>query len=229
MEEKLITPKKPVRRIQTNGEEIANTVSHGVLSLLGLTALILLILKDDDSSSLIGAIIYGTSLFLLGLISSLYHALAKTKALGVMRRFDHISIFFLIGGTYAPVLLMVPALKTPLFGIDGALASGLVFLIIQWSLILIGIIFKVFFINRFKHLHYIIYLLLGWGALLFIKDLYLYSQMAFWLILAGGATYSLGVIFYTKSSKYRYFHFIWHLFVAGAALLQFLGIYLYIF
>lgn len=63
MEEKLITPKKPVRRIQTNGEEIANTVSHGVLALLGLTALILLILKDDDSSSLIGAIIYGTSLF----------------------------------------------------------------------------------------------------------------------------------------------------------------------
>ena len=173
MEEKLITPKKPVRRIQTNGEEIANTVSHGVLALLGLTALILLILKDDDSISLLGSIIYGTSLFLLGLISSLYHALAKTKALGVTRRFDHISIFFLIGGTYAPILIMLPALQAPLFGSAGALGSGLVFLIIQWSLILIGIIFKIFFINRFKHLHYIIYLLLGWGRCYLLK-IYIY-------------------------------------------------------
>ncbi len=213
------------KRPQTIGEEIANAVSHGVMAALGVWALVLLILKSNDGISLFAGIIYGVSIFLLHLMSCLYHSLSFTKAKGVFKRFDHISIFLLIGGTFAPALLLLPGLRDPLMG----LSTGWWLFIIQWFFITVGIVFKSIWVHKFQAFHYVIYLILGWSALVFITELYAFSIPAFWLILAGGLSYTVGTIFYALSSRMKYFHFVWHIFVAAAAVIHFIGIYFFIY
>jgi len=219
--------KKPKRQ-QTIGEEIANATSHGVMALFGIYALIVLILQADNGWEMTSAIVFGISIILLYLMSCLYHSLAYTKSKSVFKRFDHISIYILIGGTFAPALLLLPSLRqTPFLGIEGMLDVGLTLFIGQWTLIIIGIVFKSIWVYRFQAAHLAIYLLIGWSAIYFISDLYQYSAPAMWLILAGGICYSVGVVFYVLS-RIKYFHFVWHIMVAAGTILQFLAIYLYL-
>lgn len=225
MEKKVKTKAQKIKRPQTVGEEIANAVSHGVVALAGIWALIILIIKSTTPVSLFAAIIYGISIILLFLMSCLYHSLSFTKAKGVFKRFDHISIFLLIGGTFAPPLLMLPGLTTAFLG----LTYGWWLFIVQWFFILLGIIFKSIWVHKFQAFHYVIYLVLGWSALVFIPELLSFSQPAFWLILAGGVSYTIGTYFYANSSKFKYFHFVWHIFVAAAAIVHFIGIYFFIY
>lgn len=219
---------RKVKRIQTVGEEIANSVSHGVMVLFGIYALVALILKANDFWGFLSVIIFGISIIFLYLMSTLYHALSFTKSKGIFKRFDHLGIYLLIGGTFAPALLLLESIRTtPFLGIEGMLDAGLTLFIIQWIVITTGIVFKSIWVYRFQALHIAIFLILGWSALLFVLDLWKFSEPAFWLILLGGLSYSIGVIFYSLSNM-KYFHFIWHLWVAAGTILQFLAIYLYL-
>ena len=212
-------------RKQTTGEEIANAISHGIMGLFGLVALILLLIESTTIREYAGAMLFGGSIMLLYIMSTLYHGLTNKKAKSVFKRMDHISIYILIGGTFAPALLLIPQLQEPFIG---QMSLGVFMLTIQWILIIIGTVFKAIWIKRFSTIHVIIYLLMGWSSLIFVGALLSYSPSAFVFVLLGGIAYSLGVIFYALS-KYKYFHFIWHLWTSLATILQFIAIYGYLY
>ncbi|MGA0351513.1 MAG: PAQR family membrane homeostasis protein TrhA [Acholeplasmataceae bacterium] len=212
------------KRQQSIGEEIANSISHGVMGLFGLVALILLLLKATTLRAYVASVIFGLSIVMLYTMSTLYHALSNPKAKRVFKRMDHISIYILIGGSFAPALLLIPALQEPFLG---SMSLGVLMLIIQWILISVGTVFKAIWIKRFKTIHLIIYLLMGWSSLIFITALMNYSREAFIYILLGGISYTLGVFFYVLSHK-KYFHFVWHIFTGTATILQFIAIYGYL-
>lgn len=218
---------------QTLGEEIANAVSHGLMAIFGIVALILLIIKSSNATTdiarhYIGAIIFGLSIIILYTMSTIYHAMPNGgKAKRVFKRLDHLSIYILIGGSFAPALLLLEGLREPLFGTTW-LEKGLVLFIIQWVLIIVGIIFKSVWIKKFAKLHVFIYLAMGWSALAFVGILLEYSRAAFYYVLFGGIAYSLGVIFYAFP-KIKYFHFIWHIFTALGTILQFIAFYSFLY
>lgn len=215
---------KKEKRIQTIGEEVANSVSHGLMTVFGIVGLIMMLIKSTDEFQVASAIIFGISMIILYLSSTMYHALSFTGAKSVFKRFDHIGIYMLIGGTFAPIFLLLPAFRVPIFGMEGWLPLGLLLCILQWVLIITGMVFKSIWVYKFQTMHIVIFLLLGWSGLYFMIDLYKYSPSTMWLILLGGLSYSIGVIFYKQSDK-LYFHFIWHLFVGLGTILQFMAIY----
>jgi hemolysin III len=201
----------------TVGEEISHAISHGIGVLLGIAALILLVMRAESGLALTGGLIFGISIISLYLMSTLYHAMKpNTKIKEMFERFDHMFIYVLIGGTFAPALLL--AVEWPL---------GLTFFVIQWSIIALAIGLKVFFFHRFHHLHVIAYLVLGWSAVFIIPSLWQTAPMALVWIALGGIAYSIGVIFYANRSV-RYMHLVWHLFVLAGTTLHFVAIYLYI-
>ncbi|MGE4320040.1 MAG: hemolysin III family protein [Acholeplasmataceae bacterium] len=210
---------------QTLGEEIANAVSHGVMAIFGVVAMILLIIKADSTLGVLAAILFGFGMINLYTMSTLYHALFHPVAKSVFRRFDHLSIYILIGGSFAPALLLLPELQQPVIG---SLSLGLSIFIVQWILIIVGVVFKSIWVKKYVALHTIVFLILGWSALAFIKQLFAFDQAAFWLILAGGVAYSLGVIFFALS-KVKYFHFIWHIFCGLGTILQFIAYYAFLY
>ncbi len=200
-------------------EEWANRLSHGLGLLLGGLGLVLLLHKgwDQGPRVLLSYGVYGASLVLLYLASTLYHSVSSVAARRWSKLFDHCAIYLLIAGTYTPFLLV--ALDTPL-------AQGLMGVI--WGLALAGVVFKLIFINRFKKVSLFTYLMLGWLSLVVIYQLYLHLDGTGLLLLGlGGLIYSLGVIFYV-AKRIPYNHAIWHLFVLGGSLCHFMAIYGYI-
>ncbi|WP_158783948.1 hemolysin III family protein [Pantoea sp. BAV 3049] len=202
-------------------EEVANSISHGIGFIFGIVGLVLLLIQAVDSQADIMAIIsyslYGGSMILLFLASTLYHAIPHQRAKYWLKKLDHCAIYILIAGTYTPFLLV--GLKSPL-------AHGL--MVIIWSLALIGVLFKLAFVHRFEALSVITYLLMGWLSLIVIYQLAIkLSPGGVWLLAAGGVIYSLGVIFYV-SKRIPYNHAIWHGFVLGGSICHFLAIYLYV-
>jgi hemolysin III len=212
---------------QTVGEEIANAISHGIMAIFGVVAMILLIIKSTTTLEVISAVIFGFGMVNLYTMSTIYHALFHPTAKSVFQRFDHLSIYILIGATFAPALLLLPELQKPMFGTSGIGLGPLLF-IVQWTLIAIGVVFKSIWIKKYMKLHVFLYLAMGWSALIFIRQLFAYEQGAFWFLLSGGLAYSIGVIFYSQP-KIKYFHFIWHIFTALGTILQFFAIYLYLY
>lgn len=207
-----------LKKTQTLGEEIANAISHGIGAILGIIALVLMLLKSTNGYEVFGSLVFGLSIITLYSTSTLYHAFRNdSKVKRVFKRFDHISIYVLIGGTFAPIFIMV---------VDKPL--GWYYLTCQWVLILLGIIFKAIKINKFKVPHLMLYLLLGWSGLSLFGPLYTFSSSAFYYILAGGIAYTIGVIFYALSRVFKYSHFVWHIFVFLGTLLHFIAIYGYL-
>ena len=200
-------------------EEWANRLSHGLGLLLGGLGRVLLLHKgwDQGPRVLLSYGVYGASLVLLYLASTLYHSVSSVAARRWSKLFDHCAIYLLIAGTYTPFLLV--ALDTPL-------AQGL--MVVIWGLALAGVVFKLIFINRFKKVSLFTYLMLGWLSLVVIYQLYLHLDGTGLLLLGlGGLIYSLGVIFYV-AKRIPYNHAIWHLFVLGGSLCHFMAIYGYI-
>ncbi len=200
-------------------EEWANRLSHGLGLLLGGLGLVLLLHKgwDQGPRVLLSYGVYGASLVLLYLASTLYHSVSSVAARRWSKLFDHCAIYLLIAGTYTPFLLV--ALDTPL-------AQGL--MVVIWGLALAGVVFKLIFINRFKKVSLFTYLMQGWLSLVVIYQLYLHLDRTGLLLLGlGGLIYSLGVIFYV-AKRIPYNHAIWHLFVLGGSLCHFMAIYGYI-
>lgn len=203
----------------TIGEEIFNSVTHGVGVLIAIAFMVLLIIKSQGNPSLIIAnIIYGVSLMLMFLFSTLYHAITNTKAKKVLRYFDHSAIFICIAGTFTPIIVRV---------LQGTQRVG--FLVAIWLIALVGIILKITIFKKnlqekYKKQSLILYVVMGWMSVLLMKKVIQISGMlSFILILSGGILYSIGVYFYAK--KRKYFHSIWHIFIILASVSQFFGIY----
>jgi len=192
-------------RQQSLGEEIANSISHGVGVLAAISVSPFLIVKaiPMGTAAVIGVSIFGLSMIVLYLASTLYHAFPHSKAKRVFRIFDHSAIFLLIAGTYTPFTLTV------LTGFWGWTLLGIV-----WFLAVIGIVTKSVRNVGTSKLSLVLYLGMGWLALLAAKPLY--DSFPFWglfWLLAGGIMYSAGVLFFAYDHRVRYSHFIWHLFV----------------
>lgn len=202
-------------------EEIANSVSHGIGLVFGIVGLVLLLVQAVDLNASATAItsysLYGGSMILLFLASTLYHAIPHQRAKMWLKKFDHCAIYLLIAGTYTPFLLV---------GLDSPLARGL--MIVIWSLALLGILFKLTIAHRFKILSLVTYLAMGWLSLVVIYEMAVkLAAGSVTLLAVGGVVYSLGVIFYV-CKRIPYNHAIWHGFVLGGSVCHFLAIYLYI-
>lgn len=202
-------------------EEVANVITHGIGMILGIVGLVLLLDKafaqDADTLSIISLTIYGSSIILLFLASTLYHAISYPKTKRALKTFDHCAIYLLIAGSYTPFLLI--SLRTPL-------AIGLMVFI--WLVALVGIIMKLAFVYRFKKLSLVTYLLMGWSSLVVIYQLAMHVAVGGLILLAlGGVIYSLGVVFYV-AKRIPYNHAIWHGFVLAGCACHFFAIYWYV-
>ena len=208
-------------RQYSTGEEIANSVSHGVGVLLSIAALVLLTLRAMDhggGARLVAALLMGISLILEFLFSTLYHALVPKRAKSVFRVLDHSAIYLLIAGSNAPFELITLANR-----------GGLQLTFLIWGIAIAGVIAEVLLKERQPHwLSALIYLAMGWFIVFRITDLYeLLAPSAFMLLVAGGICYTLGVGFYV-AKKVPYLHFIWHLWVLAGAICITLSALLYV-
>ncbi|CAN5208510.1 hemolysin III family protein [soil metagenome] len=205
-----------MERKQSLQEEFANSITHGVGILFSIVAISLLVTFSVLEGSILHVVscsVFGGSILLLYTFSTLYHAFQDEKIKSWLRTFDHIGIYFLIAGTYTPFLLV---------GIPGTL--GWVFFGIIWALTLFGIIFKIFYTHRFKKASLVLYLSMGWLAIFIVKPLLENLSLAtLSLIVAGGLSYTLGTVFYTRLQM-RFAHTIWHLFVLFGTILHFFAI-----
>lgn len=208
------------RRLQTFGEEVANSVSHGVGLLLALGFAPWLLshaARSGGTTAVAGAAIFTATVALLYTASTLYHAWPRGPIKRRLRVLEHIVIYILIAGTYTPFTLGV--LKGPwgwsLFGII-------------WFLSLTGLLLKVFAGVGYPKTAMTLYLLMGWVVVVAIRPMWLRMDHAgLWWILAGGLAYSGGVLFYAFDHKMRYSHFVWHLFVMAGTMCHFVAIFNY--
>ncbi len=197
-------------------------LSHGITALTAIAGLVVLIVmgaKSDQDWSLFSALFYGLSLVLLYTFSAIYHGLRHKKAKYVFNILDHCGIYLLIAGTYTPVLLMT---------IGGT--TGWIYFGIQWGMALVGIVLKVFYTGRFNLLSTLMYAFMGW-IIVFDNDLVnaLLPQPAFWLLAAGGLSYTVGIVFYIIDYRMKLAHFIWHVFVMAGSILHYIMMVMYIF
>ena len=203
------------------GEELISSISHGIGFFLSIAALVLCIVESSihhNTLAIIASVIYGLSLIILYLFSSLYHAFKPNKAKRVFRVLDHSSIFLLIAGSYTPYSLLV---------IKGV--KGTILLAIIWVLALIGIIGDSININKFEKIAFPLYLLMGWAMIFSFNTLR--NNLLFlgllWLII-GGIFYTVGAIIYLIGIKVKYMHSIFHFFVLAGSIFQFFSIFLYV-
>ncbi|WP_440887243.1 PAQR family membrane homeostasis protein TrhA [Vibrio sp. WZ-1] len=211
----------PQKAQYSQGEELANSITHGIGMIFGIVGLVLLLIKavnqQADALTITSMAIYGSSMIVLFLASTLYHAIPSPKAKRWLKTFDHCAIYLLIAGSYTPFLLV--SLRTPL-------AIGL--MIVIWTIALIGIIMKVAFVYRFKKLSLMTYLVMGWLSLIVIYQLAINLDIGgLTLLAAGGLVYSIGVIFYV-AKRIPFNHAIWHGFVLAGCVCHFFAIYYFV-
>jgi len=212
-----------IRKVRhfTFGEEVGNSVSHGVMALTALGGIaptsITAYLRHGPLAA-VSMAIFMCSLFLMFLSSALYHSMAaETRHRHVMQILDHIFIYVAIAGTYTPIALVV------IGGWQGIAVASL-----QWAMVIFGILYKSVSRRRIPKVSLTIYLIMGWSivfvAPMFIRNASLGLQL---LILGGGVFYSAGTFFYAKKEK-RFFHMVWHFFVNLGAICHFLGVMIFI-
>jgi len=201
-------------------EEVAHALTHGVGAVLSIAALVVMLTwagAYGDTWHIVAASIYGVSLIILYMASTLYHAFPWPKLKEYFQQLDHAAIFLLIAGTYTPFLLI---------NLRGAWGWSL--LAVIWSIALIGVAIELFVKTAPKWLSLTLYLGLGWMALVAIKPMLdNVAPAGLLLLLAGGLAYTFGVVFYVWKSL-PYHHAIWHLFVLGGSVLHFFSIFYYV-
>lgn len=199
--------------------EVLNALTHGIGAVFSIIGLVFLIYKASEKGgalSLTSYIIYGLSLFLLYLSSTLYHSFKFTKVRKIFRRLDHSSIFVLIAGTYTPYTLLT------IGGKKGWFFFGLV-----WLIALAGVLYKTFWFDKLSNASVFLYVGMGWLSVFMLRSLYIgLGANGFWLLVAGGLAFTLGVVFYVQK-KIEIMHVIWHLFVMAGTAFMFFSIYLY--
>ncbi len=200
---------------QTTGEEIANSITHGIGVVLSIAGLVLLVVFSSlygDAWRVVTFSIYGATLIILYLASTLYHGFTNPRVKHFFRLMDHASIYLLIAGSYTPITLTV------MRGPWGWTLFGLI-----WGMAIAGIITKFFIINKLKILSVFFYIAMGWLVVIAIKPMLIMAPVGLivWLVI-GGLSYTFGVIFYALN-KMPYNHTIWHLFVMGGSISHFFG------
>src|SRR5690625_489797 len=197
-------------------EEIANSITHGIGATLSLAALVILIVYASlygNAWNIVSFSLFGTTMLLLYVFSTLVHSLPIGKAKKVFEILDHAGIFFFIAGTYTPFLLVAlrGALGWTLFGII-------------WGLAIFGTVFKAFFVDRFVKLSTILYIVIGWLIVVAWKPLVAsVSTKGIVFLVIGGVLYSFGAIFYVWKG-FKYHHAIWHLFVVAGSIMHFFAV-----
>ncbi|MEG0288971.1 MAG: hemolysin III family protein [Carnobacterium sp.] len=194
--------------------EVFNAITHGIGFGLSIAGLVILLYKGSQTGTaleIVSYAIYGATLILLYLCSTLYHSLAFTPARKLFKIFDHMSIFLLIAGTYTPYTLITigGALGWTLFGI-------------VWAIAILGVLYKAIWINKFQKYSTWLYIAMGWLCVFALKPMYLgLGTKGFTLLVVGGLSFTIGAIFYSLRNI-KYMHVLWHLFVlAGTAFMYF--------
>lgn len=208
-------------REQTASEEVANAVTHGIGAFLSVACLCIAVMFAafrHNVWSIVSVSIYGISMFILYLCSTLYHAVRTPRVKEILNIFDHSAIYLLIAGSYTPFCLggirpYSPGWAWSIFGI-------------VWAIAIFGIAFQCLFVNRYPRFSTATYLLMGWMVLVAVYPLWksMGTTAVLW-IAAGGIIYSLGVVFYAMKHV-KYMHAVWHLFVLGGTLVHY-GVVLY--
>ena len=210
---------KKYRKFYSLGEEIANSVTHGVATLLALAGGVIAIVvaaKTHDPYKIVAASIYAFSLVVLYLMSTLYHSLPNGKAKFVFRVFDHDSIFLLIAGSYTPFTLVT------LRGTLGWWMFGAI-----WASAICGIVLNSISVDKYAKISILFYVAMGWCVIIAIKPLIAAIDLAgLVLLVAGGLCYTIGIIFFVLRTKYM--HSIWHVFVLAGSVLQYFTILFYV-
>ena len=216
-------------KLYTLGEEISNSITHGIGSLLSIAALVLMIVVSaihHNAMAIVTSTLFGVSLIMLYTMSTLYHAISNEKAKKVLKIFDHSTIYLLIAGSYTPFTLV--ALKS----INEAKA-WIVFGIV-WAIAILGTITYSIFKNKFKILNVISYIVMGWVIVIALPEIVSFFKInnamnGLYLLVAGGIFYTVGVIFYALQKKnLKYFHTIWHVFVLLGSICHFFSVLLYV-
>ena len=206
-------------RPQSLGEEIANSVSHGIGFLLALVAFAVLAvaaLRRGDATQIAGATVFGTTMVLLYFTSMMFHAFPLSRTKRVFQLLDHSAIYLLIAGTYTPFTLGV------LRGAWGWILFALV-----WSLAVVGIVLKVFGGIRFNTVSTFVYIAMGWLVVIAADTVWtLVPAWGIVWLLAGGIAYTAGAVFFL-AERIRYFHFVWHLFVIAGTACHFIAVLWY--
>lgn len=208
--------KIPLNKRYTLGEEIFNSVSHGVGALLAIAGTVVLIVMTalySDPWGVVSSAVYGGTLIILYTMSTLYHAITNEKAKQVMRVMDHVTIFLLIAGTYTPITLVT------LRGALGWVLFGFI-----WGAAALGIVLNAIDLERFRKISVVCYIIMGWAIIAAIVPLInSLPTISLVFLLIGGVLYSVGVIFYAIK-KIKYFHSIWHLFTIGGSVFHYFAI-----
>lgn len=201
----------------TVGEEIAHGVTHGIgaaLAIAGLTLLVVIAVFQGEVRHVVSFSIYGATLVLLYLASTLYHSLQFRSLRHTLKIIDHAGIYLLIAGTYTPFMIL--GVGTP---------AGYAVLTAVWSIAIIGIVYKIFFINKFQLASTLSYLVMGWLSIFVWNQLVAQvPTQGIGLLVAGGILYSVGVIFFIWE-RMPYNHVVWHLFVLGGSFCHFFAMF----
>jgi hemolysin III len=202
-------PAKPAERVFSLGEEIANSISHGVGALLSVAGLVLLVVfaaGSGDPRLVVGYSVFGATLVILFAVSSVFHGLAANRGKLVMERLDYSAIYLLIAGSYTAFSFAA---------LDGA-ASWLMFGL-AWGIAVPGIVFRSIYGDRFRKSFLASYLVMGWLVAPFFGLIRAgLSPLAFNLLVAGGLAYTVGTIAFALQ-RYKWLHLVWHLFVLAGA------------
>jgi len=200
----------------SKGEEIANSITHGIGALLSIPALVLLVVlsaRYGNAWHIVSFTVFGVTMLLVYFSSTFVHALPQGNAKNLFEVFDHSSIYLFIAGTYTPFLFIAVKgwLGWTLFGIVWGIAAG-------------GTVFKCFFANRFLFISTVLYVVMGWLIVFAWNPLVMnLDSISLWLLVAGGVLYTVGAVFYVWRG-FKYHHAIWHLFVLGGTNAHFFSV-----
>ncbi len=208
----------------TRGEEVMNMVTHIVGAGLGVPILVLCIIQCALHANVLGIVttaIYGCSMITLYCISSIYHGLHPSTAKKVLQVIDHCTIYFLIAGTYTPIVMCAIRPVYPVLG------WGL--LILQWALAILAATLTAIDLKKYNVFSMICYICAGWSIILFIPQAkQVLTEPGFWWLFSGGIAYTVGAVLYGIGSKVRWMHSVFHIFVVIGSLLQFVSIFFFV-
>ena len=207
----------------TRGEELMNTITHGVGTVLGIGVLVLCILQAAANGNVwgvVGSAIYGASMIALYAVSSVYHGLKAGMGKKVMQVIDHCTIYFLIAGTYTPIVL------SALRPVYPGLAWGLLGFV--WVVAIVAVVLTAIDLKKYNVFSMACYIGIGWAVLPFAKQTWqVLTKPGFLLLLFGGIAYTVGAVLYGIGGKKRWMHSVFHVFVVLGSMLQFLSVWGY--
>ena len=208
----------------TKGEEIFNMVTHivgGGFGVITLAVCVMLAAMRDNVAGIVCSAIFGASMIVLYTASSLYHGIRREGAKKVFQILDHCTIYFLIAGTYTPMLLCSLIKVAP--------TAAILTLIAVWSLAILAITLTAIDLHKYKAFSMVCYIAIGWAIIFSIRSMYAaLTSAGFWLLLSGGIVYTLGAVLFKVGKHVKYFHSIFHLFVLAGSVLHTLCIVFYV-